>query len=101
MFHHTVIAGKLQIPVKEEVHGPYKRVEPVKAQRDKHHQLGRQVKATNMGKFVIQHVVKLSCIIPVRVFRKQNDRVEDAVGQWRGNLVGLPKVNIAFQRMLF
>ena len=53
-------------------------------------QLGNRVEPPDVYKFVLQNVLQRRFVVPVRLLRHQNDRVQDAEGQRRRNPVGLP-----------
>lgn len=62
-------------------------------------QLGNRVEPPDVYKFVLQNVLQRRFVVPICLFGHQNDRVQDAEGQGRRNLVRLPDADPAPQRM--
>ena len=93
------IAGQLHVPVCQHIHDPNQRIEPVYTCSRDQKQLGNRVEPPDVYKFVLQNVLQRRFVVPICLFGHQNDRVQDAEGQGRRNLVRLPDADPAPQRM--
>ena len=96
---HRLVAGELQIPVRQHVHHPHQRVEPVDADGGDQQELGEDVEPLDVHELMLQHVAQRSLIRPVRLLWHQDDRAQDAEGKRRGDAAGLPDGDGAPQRV--
>ena len=96
---HRLVAGELQIPVRQHVHHPHQRVEPVDADSGDQQELGEDVEPLDVHELMLQHVPQRRLVRPVRLLRHQDDRAQDAEGERRGDPAGLPDGDGAPQRV--
>ena len=48
------------------------------------------VKAPNVDIFMGQHILQCNLVIPIKFFGQEDHRMQDAIGQRRGNQIGAP-----------
>lgn len=97
--HDYFVARELEVTVREHVHDPHERIEPVDADGGDERELGERVEALDVDKLVLQNEAQSALVRPVGRLRHQNDRAQDAERQRGRDAVRLADDELAAQRM--
>ncbi len=92
--HHSFIAQKLHIPVKQKVHQPHQRIEPVYAQSPMGNQLFQVVMMPDMHQLMTEPKGNLLFRILKGALGKNNGRTQHAIGYRRRSAVGYPQLHL-------
>ena len=97
--HDCFVARELEVTVREHVHDPHERIEPVDADGGDERELGERVEALDVDKLVLQNEAQSALVRPVGRLRHQNDGAQDAERQRGRDAVRLADDELAAQRM--